>query len=261
MGKRWNWNWNIWSCSNHASRKETFYSKCWFGISWSLHLHDYKQSGKRLSKFSSFCLSPTEFWQHPRPVFQRPFSLAQWILGFWLVNDWKHQKGNDNTDHEVILSGSVTLDCKVSGGVPIPQIKWYKFGEPLRPNLKLGFSHAFHPKYPKLKLAAVTYTVYHISYVTYDMLKIVRNRECSKSSKIEVFEIIKMLPIVTVYYILYMIYCYNRQHFYCFKNLDFWRFWAFTISDNFQHPPFLAILKSTFLKFLKSEILYIFNQK
>ena len=58
-----------------------------------------------------------------------------------MVNDWKRQKGNDKTDHEVILSGSVTLDCKVSGGVPIPQIKWYKFGEPLRPNLKLGYSH------------------------------------------------------------------------------------------------------------------------
>ena len=52
-------------------------------------------------------------------------------------------QGNDNTDHEVILSGSVTLDCKVSGGVPIPQIKWYKFGEPLRPSLKLGYSLSF----------------------------------------------------------------------------------------------------------------------
>ena len=149
MGERWSWNRNIWSSSNHASRKETFYSKCWFGISWSLHLYHYKQSGKRLSKFSSFCLSPTEFWQYPRPVFKRSILIgqSQWRL---LIGHFENSKGNDNTDHEVILSGSVTLDCKVSGGVPIPQIKWFKFGEPLRPNLKLGYSHMFSQKYPML---------------------------------------------------------------------------------------------------------------
>ena len=84
---------------------------------------------------------------------QGPFSKSiligqsQWRL---LIGHFENAIGNDNKDHEVILSGSVTLDCKVSGGVPIPQIKWFKFGEPLRPNLKLGYSHAFSRKYPML---------------------------------------------------------------------------------------------------------------
>ena len=98
------------------------------------------------SDYRNFLVSvyhPPSFDNTQGPFSKDPSSLAQWILGFWLVNNWKRPKGNDNTDHEVILSGSVTLDCKVSGGVPIPQIKWYKFGEPLRPNLKLGYSLFF----------------------------------------------------------------------------------------------------------------------
>ena len=107
--------------------KFQFRSYFWCQITW-LMLHDHKMFSKI-----------RKFYHSRKKVQAEPF--AGWILGFWLVNDWKRPKGNDNTDHEVILSGSVTLDCKVSGGVPIPQIKWYKFGEPLRPNLKLEYSH------------------------------------------------------------------------------------------------------------------------